>query len=482
MLHIYNTMSAKKELFKPVSDGNIKMYVCGVTVYDLCHIGHARSAVAFDVVRRGLEWLGMSVTYVKNFTDIDDKIINKSNATGRPWQEITAEYIQKHNEDMDRIGVLRPSHAPLATQYIKEMVEFCEKLITGRRAYESNGDIYYRVSSFNSYGKLSRRNADDLLAGARVDVNEQKENPLDFALWKAAKPNEPSWESPWGKGRPGWHIECSVMSEKILQSPIDIHGGGQDLIFPHHENEIAQSEATSGRNLAKYWMHNGFVNINKEKMSKSLGNFFTIRDILEDTDPETLRFFLLTTHYRQPLEFADSKLIEAESSLDRIYTFKDELANAIPSKKGANDTAAAEEIYEKFYKDYKNALEDDFNTPAMLAALFDAVRMGNTLLINKVTAPVLETLRTVCAKMFADVENVLFVAYKNSDDWYKSNLSIPEKELNTAIESRNAARKEKNFEGADRIRQELAAKGVELVDTPTGTRYRTKRQRTQILL
>ena len=475
MLHIYNTMSAKKEPFKPIYDDNVRMYVCGVTVYDLCHIGHARSAAAFDVIRRGLEWLGMPVTFVKNFTDIDDKIIRRANETGRHWKDITDEYIQKHNEDMDRLGILRPTYTPLATQYINEIIEFCERLVAGGYAYESNGDIYYRVSSFDGYGKLARRNTDDLLAGARVDVNEQKENPLDFALWKAAKPNEPYWSSPWGKGRPGWHIECSVMSEKILKSPIDIHGGGQDLIFPHHENEIAQSEAASGCELAKYWMHNGFVNINKEKMSKSLGNFFTIRDILKNTEPETLRFFLLTTHYRQPLEYADTKLFEAESSLERIYAFKDELINAIPSPKGLDDVTIAGEVYRKFYQDFKNALEDDFNTPAMLAALFDAVRTGNTLLMNKLTAPALDALRTACSKIFADVERVLYVAYRSSSDWYKSNLTISEEELNTSIELRNTARKTKNFEEADRIRQELTVIGIELIDTASGTRYRTKR-------
>jgi cysteinyl-tRNA synthetase len=470
-------MTGKKEPFRPIDKDNVQMYVCGVTVYDLCHIGHARSSVAFDVARRAMEWLGSPVTFVKNFTDIDDKIIRKSNETGRDWQEITAEFIAAHNDDMDRLGILRPTHAPQATDFIPDMLDLCTRLIDSGHAYESNGDVYYRVNSFKEYGKLSHRNLDDLQAGARVDLNEQKENSLDFALWKSAKPNEPSWQSPWGAGRPGWHIECSVMSEKILGSPIDIHGGGQDLIFPHHENEIAQSEAACGHEFANLWMHNGFVNINKEKMSKSLNNFLTIRDILKDVDPEVLRLFLLTTHYRQPLEYADTKLYEAESSLERIYTFKDELKHALASNKAKDSSAEIDAIATKFNTDFKTAIEDDFNTPAAIAAIFDFIRAGNKLLMDKLNAESLEKLRATSDVIFADIERVLYVAHRSGEEWFASLLMVPESEVLTAIDARNEARKAKDFAQADKIRAELTEKGVEIIDTPTGTRYRTKSMR-----
>jgi cysteinyl-tRNA synthetase len=378
---------------------------------------------------------------------------------------------------MARVGVLAPTHAPLATDYIGHMVDFIQRLIDGGHAYESNGDVYYKVSSFADYGKLSGRNTDDLLAGARVDVNEQKTNPLDFALWKAAKPGEPFWSAPWGDGRPGWHIECSVMSEAILGVPLDIHGGGQDLIFPHHENEIAQSEAACSCNFAKLWMHNGFVNINEEKMSKSLGNFFTIRDILKVADGEVLRFFLLTTHYRQPLEYADVKLFDAENSLSRIYIYKDELNHAVPSAKGADLNAEVDAMKDSFYKAFRAAIEDDFNTPAALAAVFDMVRAGNTILTRKITSESLEHLRQVSADIFKDIDAVLAVCGRKADDWFRINLTMPESEVLAMIEDRNAARKEKNFARADEIRKALSDKGVELVDTAVGTRYRAVRKR-----
>ncbi|MDR2870565.1 MAG: cysteine--tRNA ligase [Deferribacteraceae bacterium] len=476
MIHIYNTMTGRKEPLRPLKD-KVHMYVCGVTVYDLCHIGHARSAVAFDVARRAIEWSGTPVVFVKNFTDIDDKIIRKANETGRDWKEITKEFIQAHDDDMGAIGILAPSFAPKATDYIKEMIGFIESLITKGHAYASNGDVYFKVDSFAPYGKLSKRNIDDLQAGARVDINEQKANPLDFALWKAAKPGEPSWPSPWGEGRPGWHIECSVMSESILGTPIDIHGGGQDLVFPHHENEIAQSEAKCGCEFANVWMHNGFVNINKEKMSKSLNNFLTIRDILKDFDPEVLRFFLLTTQYRQPLEYADTKLFETESSLERIYTFKDELEHAISSKKGADAAKDIDEASAEFMKHFTEAMEDDFNTPAALAALFDVIRAFNKILMGKVNADSLEQLKAASEKVFSTVNTVLGVGYRSSKEWFEANLTMPEAELQGFIAARKQARVDKDFAKADQIRQELAAKGIELLDTPEGTRYRTRKIR-----
>jgi cysteinyl-tRNA synthetase len=475
MLQIYNTMTASKESFEQKGDA-VRIYVCGVTVYDFCHIGHARSAVAFDTVRRAMKWLGMNVIFAKNFTDIDDKIIRKANETGIFWKEITRTYIEAHNEDMDAIGILRPDETPRATDYIAEMISYCERLIASGHAYESGGDIYYRVNNFQEYGKLSHRNLEELQAGARVEVNDLKENPLDFALWKSAKPGEPSWTSPWGEGRPGWHIECSVMSEKLLGMPLDIHGGGQDLIFPHHENEIAQSEACSCQ-MARLWMHNGFVNINKEKMSKSLGNFFTIRDILRIVDGEVLRFFLLTTHYRQPLEYADTKMFEAETALSRIYTFKDELQYALPSKSAPSAAEAIENMKNTFDQAFKQAIEDDFNTPQALAALFEMVRAANTLLMNKLNKDELPMLRETCEAIFKDVSDVMGICGRSAQEWFAANLTLTTDEVQAAIDERKAARAEKDFAKADAIRQGLAEKGVELFDTQEGTRYRTRRIR-----
>lgn len=329
----FNTLSNTKEEFKPINENRVNMYVCGVTVYDFCHIGHARSSGVFDIIRRYLMYKGYDVTFVKNYTDIDDKIIKRSNEANIKWTELTEKFIAEHDADMDALNILRPTHTPKATDYIKQMIEMCENLISKGFAYESNGDIYYRVQKFEEYGKLSHRKLDDMMAGARIEVNDNKENPFDFVLWKAAKPGEPSWSSPWGEGRPGWHIECSVMSEDILGLPFDIHGGGKDLVFPHHENEIAQSEAACGCMFSKYWVHNGFVNVNQEKMSKSLGNFFTIRDVTKEFDAEIVRYFLLTTHYRSSLDFSQDHLLEAEKSLDRIYTMLDELNRFNAGKK-----------------------------------------------------------------------------------------------------------------------------------------------------
>jgi cysteinyl-tRNA synthetase len=453
------------------------MYVCGVTVYDLCHLGHARSSVAFDIIRRVLEWRGMNVIFVKNFTDIDDKIIRKATETGEDWYTLTGRYIKAHNEDMAALNIRPPTHTPLATEHIPDMVNFCRALEENGHAYHADGDLYYRVRSFNGYGKLSHRNIDELLTGARVEVNKLKENPLDFALWKKAKPGEPSWESPWGKGRPGWHIECSVMCESLLGETIDIHGGGQDLIFPHHENEIAQSEAKSGHPFARFWVHNGFVNIKEEKMSKSLGNFFTIRDILKLVNGETLRFFLLSTHYRGPLEYAESKLYEAESSLERIYYYKDDLSYAIASKKGLEAIGEIEEIETVFYREFTDSITDDFNTPGALAALFDMVRSANKLLSAKLKEESLAKLKEVSGKIFKTVDTVLGVVGGTSEGWFAANLTIPASEVEAAIKARAAAREAKDFAAADAVRAALAAQGAELIDTADGTRYRTKRIR-----
>ncbi|WP_022849683.1 cysteine--tRNA ligase [Limisalsivibrio acetivorans] len=477
MLKLYNSLTKQKEDFTPHSDKNVNMYVCGVTVYDFCHIGHARSSVVFDVIRRYMLYSGYNVNFVKNFTDIDDKIIKRSGETGMDWRDLTKKYIDEHDQDMTSLGILPPTHTPKATDFIDEMITMCQTLIERGHAYEADGDIYFRVNSFEGYGKLSGRSLDEMLAGARVEVSDKKENPYDFVLWKASKEGEPSWDSPWGPGRPGWHIECSVMSEKILGLPFDIHGGGRDLIFPHHENEIAQSEAYSGNDFVKYWMHNGFVNINEEKMSKSLGNFFTIRDVTNVWDPEIIRYFLLTTHYRSSLDFSDYRLVDAESSLDRIYTAIDEINSYPAGKKGQDLSEDARRIRDEFINDFCKAMDDDFNTPIALAALFEAVRGFNRLLSEKPNKACIEEVRSCAEDVFKAAREVLGITVKTPQEWFRANLSIPEEELNSLITERNEARKNKDFAKADEIRNKLTEKGIELLDTPEGTRFRAKKIR-----
>lgn len=449
------------------------MYVCGVTVYDYTHIGHGRSSVAFDVIRRFFEYKGYDVTFVKNFTDVDDKIINRANENHELWSELSERFIKEHDADMDSLYIKRPTYTPMATKYIEKMIDYCERLIEKGNAYAVDGDVYFRVNSFKEYGRLSGRNLEDMIAGARVDVNDKKENPLDFALWKAAKPDEPSWKSPWGQGRPGWHIECSVMSEAILGSNIDIHGGGQDLIFPHHENEIAQSEAISCSTFANYWIHNGFVNINKEKMSKSLNNFFTIRDILKICHPEALRLLFLMTHYRQPLEYSEDKLKEASSALHRIYIFLDEAAHLTGSKKGKNLKQEIGDMKSHFIKEFEESMNDDFNTPKAVAAIFEIVRMGNTIIAGKPDTESAEHLKEVSSYIFDIVSKVLGIINHSADEWYKSNLKIPVQEVEALILKRAEARKNKDFALADSVRAELTEKGIEIIDTLDGTRFRT---------
>lgn len=477
MIKLFNTLKKEKEDFIPIHKNKVSMYVCGVTVYDFCHIGHARSSVVFDIIRRYFQYKGMEVTFVKNFTDIDDKIINRSNEQGISWKELTEKFIQEHDNDMDSLNILRPTHTPMATEFIPEMIKMCETLIDKGFAYVSEGDIYYRVEKFNDYGKLSHRSLSEMMAGARVEVNEKKENPYDFVLWKGSKPGEPSWESPWGAGRPGWHIECSVMSEKILGLPFDIHGGGKDLVFPHHENEIAQSEAACGCEFAKYWVHNGFVNVNNEKMSKSLGNFFTIRDILNEYDPEIVRFFLLTTHYRSSLDFNDSQLTSAESSLQRIYTLLDEVEHFNAGKKGNDLSSDAEKIYIDFITQFEAAMDDDFNTPLAFAAMFEAVKSFNKLLADKPNKISFPAVKEFIDKFVSILRDTLGILKKTPKEWFKSNLSLPVEELEKLICERTEARKNKDFQKSDEIRETLALKGVEVFDTLEGTRFRAKRIR-----
>ena len=380
-LTVFNTMGSRKEPFVPLVPGKVSMYVCGVTVYDLCHIGHARANVAFDIIVRYLRHTGYDVTYIRNFTDIDDKIIRKANQEGIPFTAVTKKYIGAFYEDFDRLGLLRPDTEPKATEHIPEIVALVARLVREGKAYEVDGDVYYSVKGFPGYGKLSGKNVEDLRAGARVDVDERKNDPLDFALWKASKPGEPAWESPWGPGRPGWHIECSAMSMKHLGETFDIHGGGKDLVFPHHENEIAQSEAATGKPFARYWLHNGFVNVDNEKMSKSLGNFFTLRDVLAQVKPEALRFFLASSHYRSPIDYSDQSLAEAKAGLDRLYRVKEKAeacraAGAAPSTiPSGGEVAPLLSAPARFGE----AMDDDFNTAAALGHLFDAVRALNRL-------------------------------------------------------------------------------------------------------
>ena len=410
---------------------------------------------------------------MKNFTDVDDKIINRANENHELWSELSERFIKEHDADMDSLYIKRPTYTPMATKYIEKMIDYCERLIEKGNAYAVDGDVYFRVNSFKEYGRLSGRNLEDMIAGARVDVNDKKENPLDFALWKAAKPDEPSWKSPWGQGRPGWHIECSVMSEAILGSNIDIHGGGQDLIFPHHENEIAQSEAISCSTFANYWIHNGFVNINKEKMSKSLNNFFTIRDILKICHPEALRLLFLMTHYRQPLEYSEDKLKEASSALHRIYIFLDEAAHLTGSKKGKNLKQEIGDMKSHFIKEFEESMNDDFNTPKAVAAIFEIVRMGNTIIAGKPDTESAEHLKEVSSYIFDIVSKVLGIINHSADEWYKSNLKIPVQEVEALILKRAEARKNKDFALADSVRAELTEKGIEIIDTLDGTRFRT---------
>lgn len=368
-LYLHNTASGKKEKFEPLQPGKIKMYVCGVTVYDRCHLGHARAVVLFDVVFRYLQDLGYDVTYVRNFTDIDDKIIKRAEEAGVFWKDLTEKYINKFHDDFAQLNVLSPTYEPRATDHIGDIVDAVSELEKKGFAYESNGDVYFRVRAFAEYGRLSGRSVDEMLSGARIEVSEQKDDPLDFALWKSSKEGEPSWESPWGRGRPGWHIECSVMSQKYLGIPFDIHGGGHDLIFPHHENEIAQSEAIAEQRFVRYWMHNGFVTLNKEKMSKSTGNFFALEDIYQECEPRVLRFFLISCRYRDPLDYSSELLEESKQAVFRLEKNIALIEHAL-DKHGVH----SEEYDVDAYAQFQDAMNDDFNTARAKAILFELVR------------------------------------------------------------------------------------------------------------
>lgn len=474
-LQVYNTITGRKEPFEPITPGRVDMYVCGPTVYDYSHIGHGRSAVVFDVIVRFLRAVGYQVTYVRNFTDVDDKIIRRANEVGTSSEQLAETFIDAFYKDMDALYVLRADIEPRVTEHIAEIVDLVRRLIESGHAYAVDGDVYFAVERFPGYGKLSGRRLEDMMAGARVEVDERKQNPYDFALWKAAKTGEPSWDSPWGGGRPGWHIECSAMCSRHLGATFDIHGGGKDLIFPHHENEIAQSEAANGAPPARYWLHNGFVNINQEKMSKSLGNFLTIRDILKRYHPETVRFFLLTSHYRSPIDFSDKAMDEADSAIERIYagiTRLEALLGASAAT-GSDSETSGGQLWQRFVE----AMSDDFNTAKALAAIFEAVHQVNRLFDENPDPDSGD--REVLERLYADLRRcgqVLGLINSYGAAYFASKRALglsreaidPER-IEALIQERAGARKAKDFARADAIRDELQEMNVILEDRPEGT-------------
>ena len=479
-IRIYNSQSHRKEEFKPITPGKVLMYVCGVTVYDDPHVGHARCYTAFDAMVRHFKSKGLEVEYVRNFTDIDDKIINRANELGEGTKELAERYIESFSQDMETLGVLPANLEPKATEHIAEIIAGIETLVAKGHAYEVEGDVYFAVHSFADYGKLSGRNLEDMQAGARVAVDERKKNPMDFALWKSSKPGEPFWPSPWGEGRPGWHIECSVMSQKYLGKTFDIHGGGEDLIFPHHENEVAQAEAISGQPFAHYWVHNGFVRVNQEKMSKSLGNFFTIKDILKTVRPEVLRLFLLSKHYRSPLDFSDAALKEAGQGLERLY-------RALGEAEGANEEPVSQTLtfpvdkeyqaeIDKAVEAFEQAMDDDFNTGGATGCLFTLAKIINRLAADKIR-PERDALMALAGKWLRLLGGRLGILQQEPEEFLKGSAGATDQDgpdpawIEEMIEKRAQARKAKDFAQADAIRDELGAKGVILEDSPQGTTW-----------
>jgi len=487
VLTLFNTLTGQNEVFEPIEPKHVRMYVCGVTVYDYCHIGHARSALVFDVLRRYLEYSGYAVTFVKNFTDVDDKIIKRANEQCVTCDAVTAKYIQAYHEDMGKLGVRQASVEPKATEHMGEIIELTRSLLQKGLAYQVQGDVYFDVTKYSDYGSLSKRKLEDLQAGARVEVDERKHHPMDFALWKSSKPGEPSWSSPWGQGRPGWHIECSAMSIRHLGETFDIHGGGMDLIFPHHENEIAQSCGATGKHFAKYWVHNGFVQINKEKMSKSVGNFFTIREIFEKSDwsedvtGEILRYFLLSTHYHGPLDFSDQALKEAKNALNGFYDLFGRLAE--PEDKAIADPDLDTAIT-RCQAGFSYAMDDDLNTPAAIAAL-----QGLRSDVNKLVGVGLSTKSRISARqVFRTLGAVMGLFQLERWDFnvrldpkpadlvvaaFSPTVTVAKQitadEIDDKVAERIEAKKRKDFKRADEIRTELKSLGITLEDKPDGT-------------
>jgi len=464
-LKVYNTMTRSKELFKPLEPGKVKMYVCGPTVYDYIHIGNARPAIFFDVVRRYLKYIGYEVRYVVNFTDVDDKLIRKAEQTGETVPQIAEKYIAAYYEDIDALRVGRADANPRVTDHMNEIIAFIAELMDKGYAYESGGDVYFRTEKFAEYGKLSHQNLQELQFGIRVEVDERKESPQDFVLWKAAKPGEIHWSSPWGEGRPGWHIECSAMARQYLGETLDIHGGGHDLQFPHHECEVAQSESANGKPLANYWMHNGYIHINNEKMSKSLGNGINVRELVRKVKPEALRFFFLSTHYRNPLNFSDEALEQAGKGVERLANglanLRHRLKTASPGEADEQVSAAIERARTMF----RDKMDDDFNTADAITAMFDAVAEGNAYMARSdVTAPTLQ----LVIDALLEWNTVLGIIPEEAAD------ELLDEEIERLIAERAEARKAKNWARADEIRDLLTAKGIVLEDTPQGLRWRRK--------
>lgn len=465
MLQIYNNLTRKKEPFNPLVEGKVSMYVCGVTTYDFCHIGHARTYSSFDVINRYLKFSGYEVTYVRNITDIDDNIINRANENGEAYDALTERFIGEMYHDFDAIGLQRPDIEPRATTTMDEIIEMNQTLIEKGAAYATeDGDVYFHVPAYNDYGKLSRQDLTQLNAGERIDVRDSKKDPMDFALWKAAKPNEPWWDSPWGKGRPGWHIECSAMSKKCLGDTFDIHGGGSDLQFPHHENEIAQSECANNCTFANTWIHTGMVQVDKEKMSKSLGNFFTIRDVLKQYRAESVRYFLMSGHYRSQLSYTQANLESADASLERLYT----------ALRGVDLSAATDDIHEiadKAQASFVKAMNDDFNVPEAMPALFDLAKE-----VNRLKATDMPKAATIAVKL-KDLAKVLSLLQQDPEEFLKSGTGdsdVSDEDIDGLIEQRLQARADKNWALADELRDKLNALNIELEDGAGGTSWRRK--------
>ena len=460
MLTIYNSLTRRKEKFQPIDQGKVRMYVCGITVYDYCHIGHARMILVFDMIVRYLRFRGYEVNYVRNITDIDDKIINRSLENGEPFNELTGRFIQAMNEDFEALNVLVPDSEPRATDHIEQIVAMISRLLDNGYAYRAeNGDIFYDVSAFEDYGKLSGKNIEELRTGIRVDVQEEKTDPVDFVLWKAEKPGEPAWDSPWGRGRPGWHIECSAMSTHCLGDDFDIHGGGQDLRFPHHENEIAQSRGAGSKNFVNMWIHNGFVRVDDEKMSKSLGNFFTIREVMERYLPEVIRFFILSSHYRSPLNYSDGHLDEARAGLTRLYT-------------SIRDIDPGEGELDPGYRErFEQVMDDDFNTRAAVT-LFHEIAGDINRLEDKASEHGARLARTLV--QLGDVLGVMQMAPGEFLHAAAGDGDISPEDINRLIEERAQAKAAKDYAEADRIRERLTEQGIILEDGPGGTTWRWK--------
>jgi len=462
-IKIYNSLTKKKEVFKSIEENKVRMYVCGPTVYNYIHIGNARPAIVFDTVRRYLEYKGYDVDYVLNFTDVDDKIIKRANELGEQVQDVTNRYIDAYLEDVKALGVKEATYHPRVTETMDDIIDFVAGLVEKDYAYEVEGDVYFKPRAFDEYGKLSAQSIDELRAGARIQVGEIKEDPLDFALWKRAKEGEIAWDSPWGKGRPGWHIECSAMAKKYLGETIDIHAGGQDLTFPHHENEIAQSEALNEKPFAHYWMHNGYMNINNEKMSKSLGNFILTKDLIEEHDPMVIRFFMLSVHYRNPINFTDALLSSAKTSFDRIRTTYANLEHRKQSSANLGEKSEKWlEMIEQARQHFEAAMDDDFNTANAITTIFDLAKDANIYLEEKHTnIELLEAFQETLATLL----QVLGITIEREE-------SLLDEEIDRLIEERNEARKAKNFARADEIRDLLKEKNIILEDTAQGVRWR----------